>query len=270
MKTYRLPAVTAALTGMLALAACSGGSQNVAADPTDEATPTQAVVSNEPCVEGTEKFVTVMAPDDAKLTGIALGSGTTGVAVLASGLEDACDWLPYGREWAKSGKQVVILNVRQTGTPRSGGFSEMGTDATAYTNTDRDAAAAAQYLIDQGVEEYVFVGVQDAGLGQYVAASTLQPAPSGVLLLSARHSNTTLNGHKLERPVRVPVVFLHGASDVRAVEAARTLMEVTASKQKLAQSYPTSAVGIELFTDENSGEQVNVVLNAFLEHTLGA
>jgi pimeloyl-ACP methyl ester carboxylesterase len=182
------------------------------------------------------------ASNGAELNGVVLGGGPSGV-VLA---RDLCTWLPYGRELAARGYQVLVFDFEGSGE------SKLAPGATQGT-LDVDVAAATAALRSRGATKVVLVG---ASLGASVvlgAAAIITPPVDGVISLSAQDTYQGVDAAKAVPKLTMPVLFVAADRDGNFAEGARAMY--AASRQQ----------GRKLLVVSGSGSHGTGLLDARLE-----
>ncbi|KOV85884.1 alpha/beta hydrolase [Nocardia sp. NRRL S-836] len=129
--------------------------------------------------------ITFRTEDDLELTGLVLGSGSSGVLLVPGLTEGVCDWLPLARQLEDGGYRVLVYQ----GRPELVGLDQS-------FRFDRDVVAAARELERRGATSIVAGGAGTGATALAVAAHDL-PRVAALFLLSP-FERTTLGGHVLD------------------------------------------------------------------------
>jgi pimeloyl-ACP methyl ester carboxylesterase len=201
------------------------------------ATPSGArPTATDPCVEPGETPVQLKASDGARIYGVAVGKGSTGVVLVHQTLSDHCEFMYFARELAGSGLRAIVVDLRDHGRSRGG----------VPGRYDRDVAAAVARLRADGATRVVLVGASMGATTVLVAASSIRPAVAGVVSLSAPARFEKLDALRAVKRSRVPVRFVVGTLDRPFAQDARTLMRASAAKDKAILRLPGATHGSSL------------------------
>jgi len=210
------------LTAALAVAVLAGtaGCSGKGAEPVAVA----SHYSGESCdnfLDGTRQ-VTFTDEHGTRLSGVELGSGTTGLVLTHQDPGDVCDWLPYARELVNStpGYRVLCLDFQGYGNSDDGAEGD---------RRDLNIVSAAGYLRDHGVAKVVLMGASMGGNASLVAATELQPPPAAVVSFSAPTYWKGIDAQAAVPKLAVPVLLVAGSLDNngRFADAARALYAAT-------------------------------------------
>ncbi|MEP6695339.1 MAG: alpha/beta fold hydrolase [Pseudonocardiales bacterium] len=120
--------------------------------------------------------VLVPTADGLRLTGIALGAGTRGVALFHSSDGDLCQWAEYAWRLAGVGMQVLAIDARGHG-------STVDPSSSAPTSRyDLDGVAALTWLLGHGV---VKAGLAGASIGGTLALATAERPGAPVVAVAS-------------------------------------------------------------------------------------
>jgi dienelactone hydrolase len=194
------------------------------------------------CLQSGETAVHLTASDGARIYGVEVGSGTTGVVLGHQFLSDHCEWMDFARELARSGYRALAIDFRGNGLSHGSNGPQL----------DRDIAAAVARLRADGAMRIKLVGASMGGTAVLVAASRITPAVNGVVSLSGPTRYGWLDALRAVRRSHVPVRFIADRKDVAFGLAARQLMKAAAAKDK----------GLLLFSDHLHGSQLLVLPKA--------
>lgn len=114
--------------------------------------------------------------DGLKLTGIAFGSGTRGVALFHQSDGDVCEWAEYAWRLAAKGMQVLAIDARGHGS------SVDSAPAGAVSRFELDGPAAVTWLRAHGVRK---VGLAGASAGGTLALVTAEQRDQAVIAVAS-------------------------------------------------------------------------------------
>jgi dienelactone hydrolase len=190
------------------------------------------------CVRPSDRATNVSfrAAGGAMLKGAVLGRGSTGVVLAHTTGADRCQWLPFARQLAKSGKRALVFDMRGYGA------------STGVTNTDPhlDVIAAAAELRRRGAKRIVLMGASMGGTGVVAAAPRIRPAVSGVVELSAPTAFGGVDALAAAKKLKVSALFVAGRDDGDFPAATRALYKAAATKDKKLHIAPSSWHGVDL------------------------
>jgi pimeloyl-ACP methyl ester carboxylesterase len=190
----------------------------------------------DPCREPGETAVQLKTSDGARVYGVAVGKGSTGVVLAHQAMSDHCEWMTFARELARRGMRALAIDLRDNGVSRGG----------AAGRYDRDVAAAVARLRADGAKRVELVGASMGATSVLVAAASITPAVDGVVSLSAPARYYALDALRAVKRSRVPVRFVVGTQDTPFALDARTLMRAAVAKDKAILRLATSAHGSSL------------------------
>jgi pimeloyl-ACP methyl ester carboxylesterase len=188
------------------------------------------------CREPGEQAVWMRASDGARVYGVAVGSGPTGLVLAHQFGSDHCEFMYFARDMAARGYRSLSIDLRDNGVSRGG----------APGRYDRDVAAAVRWLRAHGSERVKLVGASMGATAVLVAASTVVPRVDGVVSLSAPAEYDELDALRAVARSRVPVRFVAGMLDTRFAEDAKRLVHASAAKDKASLRLPSAAHGSSL------------------------
>ncbi|MGX5682599.1 alpha/beta hydrolase [Schumannella luteola] len=224
----RIAALTTTVVLALALTACHSS-----ADPT--ASPTESSGAGHTFVENSEPDAVAgcLQPGDSALTldapgvpteAIAYGDGERGVILAHQSGQGPCAWDEFGRELAADGYTVIIPMLTAEPAPL--------------------LQAAADWLLDEGVENYALLGASMGGAFVLAAGGGLDPAPTAVIALSPPTEHGEVDALAGIPDIPTPVLIAAAEDDEDFAGAARTLTAAQPDAELLI--VPGSAHGIAL------------------------
>jgi pimeloyl-ACP methyl ester carboxylesterase len=210
------------------------------------------------------RVVHFAALDGVALEGRLYGSGAFGVVLAHEYRSDASQWDRFARRLAARGYRVLAVNVR--GTCPGEGF---GCSRGAFVPAEiwRDVGGASRYLRSHGVRSVALVGASMGGEAALLAAAQSGAGVVGVVSLSGSEAFAgPLNPREergLVRRVKVPKLFVAGATDGAAARAARNYQAMALPPKRLVL-VPSSAHGVRLLDDPAVGARVTRSVIAFV------
>jgi dienelactone hydrolase len=191
---------------------------------------------DDPCIGKGETPVQLKASDGARVYGVEVGTGTTGVVLGHQYLSDHCELMGFARELAARGYRALAIDFRGYGASTGGDGRRL----------DRDLAAAAGRLRADGATRVFVVGASMGGTAALAAASWVAPPVAGVVSLSGPAQFRGLDALRAVRRSRVPVRFLASRGDTAFAGDARTLMRAARAKDKAIVLYAGARHGSSL------------------------
>jgi pimeloyl-ACP methyl ester carboxylesterase len=191
---------------------------------------------NDYCLQAGERALHLRAADGARIYGVEVGRGTTGVVFGHQFESDHCEWMDFAREIAKLGFRAIAIDFRGNGLSRSANGPRL----------DLDVAAAAARLRADGAKRIKLVGSSMGGTAVLVAASRIRPPVAGVVSLSGPARFNGMDAIAAMKRSRVPVRFIADRNDGAFALDAQTLYRGAAAKDKR----------ILLFSDGLHGHQL--------------
>jgi len=192
--------------------------------------------ASDPCREPGETAVHLVASDGARIYGVAVGRGSTGVVLVHQYLSDHCEFMYFARDLADRGLRALSIDLRDNGVSRGG----------APGRFDRDIAAAVARLRADGARRVVLVGASMGATAVLVAASSITPRVDGVVSLSAPAHFDVLDALRAVKRSRVPVRFVVGTLDRQFAADASTLERAARARDKALLRLPGAAHGSSL------------------------
>jgi pimeloyl-ACP methyl ester carboxylesterase len=225
------------IVGALVLAGCGSGRPAARVDSSPAVTPVAA------CVRGNEQraggFVTSHG-GGRPVSGVVLGSGSTGVVLANQSNGDLCQWQPYGLSLVQRGYRVALFN---------------------YTGQDSppDVLAAVDALRAKGAQKVFLIGASMGGSAVLDAATQVQSPVAGVVDLSGPESYAGANALAAVKKLTVPALFIAGQYDSPFVDNTRNLYAACVTKDKQLTIEPSGDHGVSLLNDHVTG-----LIEAFL------
>lgn len=234
--TVGLLLATVTVLTVTSLAGCSSGGGAPAA--------VASHYSGEGCdnfLEGT-KQVSFTDDKGTRLSGVEVGSGTTGFVLAHQDPGDVCDWLPFARELTSKTKGYRMLCLDFMGY----GNSDTGTDGD---RRDLNIVAAAGYLRQHGVTTVVLLGASMGANASVVAAAELQPPAAAVISMSAPAFYKGLDAQAAAAKLAIPVLYVAGSGDGTFADDAQTLYNATpAGIDRRIQLASSTSHGVNLLS----------------------
>ncbi|HEY3181486.1 MAG TPA: alpha/beta fold hydrolase [Gaiellaceae bacterium] len=190
----------------------------------------------DPCIRAGETPVQLKTVDGAAVYGVEVGTGTTGVVLGHQYLSDHCELMDFARELAARGLRAIAIDFRGYGASSGGDGRRL----------DRDLAAAAARLREDGATRVFLVGASMGGTAALAAASWIAPSVDGVISLSGPAQFRGLDALRAVKRSRVAVRFLASRADRRFAADARTLMKAARAKDKAIVIYAGGRHGSSL------------------------
>ena len=222
------------------------------------------------CLTRAERLgiLTFRAQHGAILTGAILGSGPSGVVIVHRSGSDLCNSLPYGRELAARGHQVLVFDLEGRG---SSGYLRYD-EAAAPLAFDVVAAAAA--LRSHGARRVVVIGVGGGAVSTLAGATFAKPAFDGVVGISSADSHFGLDARTaVKRLPTLPLLLIASADDHTYDGETQNLYRLAASQSKQLMIVPGDRYGEIMFehstADPANPYAVRDVVNAFVTRYAG-
>jgi pimeloyl-ACP methyl ester carboxylesterase len=215
------------------------------------------------------RVVQFAALDGVTLQGRLYGAGAFGVVLTHQLRSDASEWDSFAQTLAARGYRVLAMNVR--GTCPGQGF---GCSRGAFVAEEiwRDVGGASRYLRSHGVRSVALVGASMGGEASLLAAAQSGAGVVGVVSLSGSEGFAgpldPREERRLVRRVRVPKLFVAGATDTTAAQAARNYQAIGVAPKRLV-IVPSSAHGVRLLDDPAVGARVTRTAIDFLTDLRG-
>jgi pimeloyl-ACP methyl ester carboxylesterase len=238
---------SAVAAAIAALVSISAGAAHAATQPPEY------------CVDRalSSKVVHFRTSDGVRLTGIALGTGSTGVVLGHQLGSDFCDWLPYAEKLTARGYRVLAYSFRTYGSSSDPARIE------DRTRLDRDVIAAAAKIRALGARKVVLAGASMGATASLVAAPALRPPAAAVISLSGPTLFGTLDAEPAVRRSRSPALFLAAADDGAFPADAQRLYRASRASAKRVVIVSGAFHGTSLF-DGPSAAKVDTAIRTFL------
>lgn len=204
-----------ALPLLLALAACSA---RPAPAPAPAAEPVNNAGSGCVSAAAAGSKVAFTAPDGARVVGIELGKGRTGVVLAHMDQSHLCEWLPYGAQLAAKGYRVLAFDFAGEG---DSGPADGVPDLTG------EATAAAASMRSRGVTDIVLMGASKGGTAIVAAGAAIDPAPKALVSLSGPAQFNSADALAAAPRLTSPVLYVAGSDDAGFAAAAERLGKAT-------------------------------------------
>jgi dienelactone hydrolase len=216
------------------------------------------------CVTKAERrgAVALRASDGARVVGVLIGPAraSRGVVISHERGGGLCNWLPYGRQLAREGYRVLVLDLRgavSSPKPRTNPF-----------RYDLDIAAGVRELRRRGIRRVGLVGGSMGATASLVAAARVKPAVDAVIAASGAASFGGLAAGPAVRAMKVPVLFIAADDDNGFDDTARALHAESTSATKQLEIVAGREHGYELVTGPANARNRGL-LTGFLQANLG-
>lgn len=153
----------------------------------------------------------------ARLGGVVLGDGTTGVLLAHERRQTLCAWASYATELAGAGYRVLAVDLPGNGSSR----------AAASVPLDDAVVAGIALLRAQGVQRVLLVGASMGGTAVLAAAAKATPPVAGVVSLSAPQRFNGIDALAAAPRLGTPVLYVACRSDSGFAQAAEALHAAT-------------------------------------------
>lgn len=188
------------------------------------------------CLEPGERAVHLRTSDGARIYGVAVGKGQTGLVLAHQYGSDHCEFMYLARDLAPLGYRTLAIDLRDNGFSRGG----------APGRYDRDVAAAVAWLRANGSTRIKLMGASMGGTAVLVAAASIAPRVDGVVSLSAPAEYNGLDALRAVTRSRVPVRFVVAKDDSPFAADALKMARAAAAKDKATLRLAGSAHGSSL------------------------
>lgn len=195
--------------------------------------------------------------DGARLVGIELGQGRTGVVLAHQNASDLCEWLPYGNELAAKGYRVLAFDF--AGEGGSG-------DAERPEALDGEVVAAVAHIRSRGATDVVLMGASKGGTAILTAATAITPPPKALVSLSAPGRFDTMDAIAAAPKLQSPTLYLAGKTDGSFAVSAQQLYDATPAASRTILVVPEGAHGTALLRG-GSADKVTQAIEALLAKT---
>lgn len=238
---------------VLAVAGCGGGHD------VPSGTASAATLSDEQSCSGqlSGGQPATFGPNGAKLSGVLLGTGRTGLVLAHQAGTDHCQWGPYALEQVKAGYRVLLFD-----------FAGHGDSPSTGPANDVAVVAAAEYLRSHGVQTVVLIGASMGGTAVLSAATKITPPVAGVISLSGPAAYEGVSALSAVPHLAVPVLYAACQLDSPFGDDAATMYAATppSVSRTLAVQDACTEHGVQL-TNPDFGVDANAVrsaINGFL------
>jgi dienelactone hydrolase len=176
--------------------------------------------------------VSFPAHGGARLDGVLVGRGSTGVVLVHQFPGDLCGWWQYAVYLAQHGFEALPIDLRcfgRSSCPKADQDDPVG-----------DVAAAARVLLRSGVKRVAVIGASLGGTVAVIAGAHVSPRPSAVIDLSGELDDghmlgpgPDLNAGAAAPTLRSPTLFVVSQTDaVSPVPDMQTVYRLTATRLK--------------------------------------
>lgn len=203
------------------------------------------------CVDETKdaKHITFGA---AKLAGIVLGKGQTGIVLAHQNGGSVCQWLLNAELFAARGYLVLAFD-----------FSGFGGSPGGSAGRVDDVREAADAVRAEGATQVVLIGASMGGTAVIAAAAEIEPPVRSVISVSAPATFGGVDSLAAAPKLSMPVLYLCASGESAYATAAQALHKASSDAQLLIVPGAT-AHGVELVMP-GSGEKAAIEgVDAFL------
>lgn len=176
----------------------------------------------------------------ARLVGVMLGEGRTGIVLGHQLHGDLCEWMPTARDLADRGYRVLAIDF--------GGFGE-SESADDRRTLREDILAATTQLRRAGSDRVVLIGSSMGGTAVVAAAPDAKVRVSAVVSLSGPAQFAGLDAVAAARKLTAPAYFAAGDFDGSFPDSAREMYRAAGSRIKELKIYPVANHGTRLIND---------------------
>lgn len=187
------------------------------------------------------------------LTGLALGRGSLAVVLAHQSPGSLCQWWPYARHLATEGYRVLAFDFD--------GYGESTSGDSRYT---QDVLDAARWIRGHGAHDVVLVGGSMGGAAVLTAAAQIDPAPAGVIAMSAPVTFGPMNALTNAPRLHAPLLFAVGAADGSFPEASRQLRAAAGSTSKRLVTVSDSTHGAALVDPLVGYPKIRAAVDTFM------
>lgn len=179
----------------------------------------------------------------ARLVGVMLGEGRTGIVLGHQLGGDLCEWMPMARDLADRGYRVLAIDF--------GGFGE-SESADDRRTLREDILAATTQLRRAGSDRVVLIGSSMGGTAVVAAAPDARVRVSAVVSLSGPAQFAGLDAAAAARKLTAPAYFAAGDLDGSFPDSAREMYRAAGSTIRELKIYPVANHGTRLTSDPES------------------
>jgi pimeloyl-ACP methyl ester carboxylesterase len=221
-----LPTLLSVFVSAIVATGCSGGSSPAATSTSAAPQPAAACLSEDEVRTGQVSFP---SGDGSKLQGLMIGDGPVGIVLAHQSGSDLCQWKPYAYTLSRLGYRVLAFN-----------FS---------LDLPQDVKGAVAALRARGSQSVVLIGASMGANAVVAAAATTSPPVAAVVSLSAPQVFQGVDAAESAAQLKVPVLYVAGASDGDFAQDARTLYAATKAPGRQLMMVKSGAHGVELMND---------------------
>jgi pimeloyl-ACP methyl ester carboxylesterase len=187
------------------------------------------------------------------LTGLAGGTGSTGIVLIHQSDGDLCQWQGGFEELIGKGYRALAFDVH--------GF---GSSTISEAGYDDDVIAAAAALRADGAKSIVLFGASMGGTFALAAAPRIDPPVAAVISASGPAAYGGVGAEDPVATIKVPILFAAQADDEYFASDATTLHALAkASRDAQLKITPGSAHGVQL-VGPGGDDATRAVVAAFL------
>ena len=198
------------------------------------------------------KVVRFANSEGTRLVGYELGRGPRGVVLAHQYGGDACQWDDFAPALVKRGYHVLAFD-----------FHGYGLSPAGPGENDIDVSAAAAKLRALGARKVVLIGASMGGTAVLSAAAHVAPPPAAVISLSGPASFDLTSVDATVPKLKMPKLFVVGASDVQFADDARDLYRRAKGAKQLVV-VKTADHGVDLLDDPPAARAIDATLRRAL------
>jgi len=207
------------------------------------------------------------ALDGTRLSGVALGQGSTGVLLAHQHWFNLCSFMPLARELVRAGYQVLAFDFRGFG-------ASPAVDRRVSRWLDQDVAGGIRELHRRGAERVVLVGASMGATSSLVEAAHPRHGPeipvAGIVSVSGPVRFYEMDASAAVKRLRTPLLFVTSEDDGRFTDAARLLYKTAPAPAKRLVVVPGSGHGSGLLAYGPYAARLRALIVDFVgEHALG-
>ncbi|HYT25268.1 MAG TPA: alpha/beta fold hydrolase [Actinomycetota bacterium] len=206
------------------------------------------------------------APDGTRLSGVTLGSGTTGVLLAHQHWFNLCSWMPFARDLSRTGYRVLAFDFRGSG-------ASPAPDQRVARNLDQDVAGGVRELRRLGAQRVVLVGASMGATASLVeAAHPIHPPElpvAGVVSVSGPTHFYEMNALAAVERLHAPLLLIATAQDGRFTAAARSFYRAAPSVDKRLVILSGKGHGTGLLTSSTHSARLRSLVLGFIREHAG-
>jgi pimeloyl-ACP methyl ester carboxylesterase len=237
------------LAALVLLAACGAGQPDAVTSPSNT-----VPLSGAQCPDRSSSWrqVRFADPDGTSLAGLELGTGTTGVVLAHEDRDNACEWLPFGKQLVDRGYRVLAFD-----------FAGEGASEPHRSNSrlEDDVVSAVHFL---KADKVVLMGASKGGTASLVAATMLTPPPAAVVSLSGPTVFMGIDAGAAVPKLTSPVLYLAAEGNTPFAENAQTLYDATPATDDRAIFIAIGGEHATALFYGAQGDQVTAAINKIL------